>query len=124
MSYDPIIKRNDIVVALEDLSEFDLLFINNEIAYEYRDYEAVIYTVDDFDEVASGYSPSELADNVSDFSTNDEYFVNGIYGFRSFDYVSDEVDFYAMAEYIIENDEDFGYQVIRNALSDEDEEIA
>ena len=54
--------------------------------------------------------------------TNDDYFKFTIYGVQSFDNISDYVDFDALADYIIDNDEDLNDDELREILDGSDEE--
>ena len=110
---------------LENMSESQLYIIVNEYFDKTNYYDDRIYDMDEFDEIMSGMSPSEIATKIfyGDFRPNDNYFkFNGYANLESFDYISDEVDLEEIADYIVDNDEDFDNSDIREILDEENEE--
>lgn len=89
-----------------------------------------IFYMDELDGffVERGYkSATDIIDSLdSDFSTSDYYFTEGDYGIKSFDDIYDVVDDDDLIDYMLEIDEDFGNDDIRDILdeelTDEDEE--
>ena len=80
--------------------------------------------MEEFDEIMDGISPWNIATKIfyGDFRPNDNYFrFDGYANLESFDYISDEVDLEEIADYIIDNDEDFDNSDIREILGEEDE---
>jgi hypothetical protein len=97
----------------------------NQRCDDYRDDERFIYTMDDFNDCFYGMKPIQIAEAIENayrFSSCDEYWVNGIYGIESFDDVYDVMDDDELIEYIIDEDEDFGDDRIRDVLDAEEEE--
>ena len=110
---------------LENMSESQLYIICNEYFDKTNYYDDRIYDMDEFDEIMSGMSPSDIATKIfyGDFRPNDNYFrFDGYANLESFDYISDEVDLEKIADYIIDNDEDFDNSDIREILDEENEE--
>lgn len=110
---------------LENMSESQLYIIANEYSDKTNYYDDRIYDMDEFDEIMSGMSPSDIATKIfyGDFRPNDNYFkFDGYANLESFDYISDEVDLEEIADYIVDNDEDFDDSDIREILDEENEE--
>ena len=110
---------------LENMSESKLFTIYNEYLDKTEYYDDRIYDMEEFDEIMSGMSPSDIALKIfyGDFRPNDHYFkFDGCANFQSFDYISDEVDLEEIADYIVDNDEDFDNSDIREILDEENEE--
>lgn len=110
---------------LENMSESKLYIIANEYFDKAEYYDDRIYDMDEFDEIMSGMSPSDITLKIfyGDFRPNDHYFkFDGCANFQSFDYISDEVDLEEIADYIVDNDEDFDNSDIREILDEDDEE--
>ena len=110
---------------LENMSESQLYIIANEYFDKTNYYDDRIYDMDEFDEIMSGMSPSDIATKIfyGDFRPNDNYFkFNGYANLESFDYISDEVDLEEIADYIVDNDEDFDNSDIREIIDEENEE--
>lgn len=110
---------------LENMSESQLYIIANEYFDKTEYYDDRIYDIDEFDEIMSGMSPWDIAAKVfyGDFRPNDNYFkFDGYANLQSFDYISDEVDLEEIADYIVDNDEDFDNSDIREILDEENEE--
>ena len=110
---------------LENMSESKLYTIANEYFDKTEYYDDTIYDMDECDEIMSVMSPSDIALKIfyGDFRPNDHYFkFDGCANFQSFDYISDEVDLEEIADYIIDNDEDFDNSDIREILDEKNEE--
>ena len=110
---------------LENMSESQLYIIANEYSDKTNYYDDRIYDMDEFDEIMSGMSPSDIATKIfyGDFRPNDNYFkFDGYANLQSFDYISNEVDLEEIADYIVDNDEDFDNSDIREILDEENEE--
>lgn len=91
----------------------------------YRDSERYIVPMGEFDDMFYGMKASEVVraiENADHFSINDEWFIDGIYGLESFDDLYDVMDDDELITYIIDEDEDFGDDRIREVLDSEDEE--
>ena len=109
----------------ENMNESQLYTIANEYFDKTNYYDDRIYDMEEFDEIMSGMSPSDIALKIfyGDFRPNDSYFkFDGCANLQSFDYISDEVDLEEIADYIVDNDEDFDNSDIREILDEENEE--
>ena len=82
-----------------------------------------IYYMDELDDYFIGRnckSATGIIDSLdSGFSTSDYYFTDGIYGLESFDDIYDVVDDDDLIDYMLEIDEDFGNDDIRDILDEE-----
>lgn len=111
---------------LENLTDSELVEVWNEYCDNNRCYDDKIEYMDDFDCLMEGNSPTKILESVAkDFSTYDDYFKFGIYGCKSFGDPSDYIYFDDLANYILDNDEDFDNNGIREFLDEqEDKETA
>ena len=110
---------------LENMSESQLYTIANEYFDKAEYYDDRIYDMEEFDEMMDDMLPSDIATKIfyGDFRPNDNYFkFDGYANLESFDYISDEVDLEEIADYIVDNDEDFDDSDIREILDEENEE--
>ena len=108
---------------LEDMSESDIFYIWNEYTQNNNYYDDEIFSMDEFDEIMDGTTPTDLSYKIfyGDFNPNNAYFYfNGYGNLKSSDYIEDLISCYDLAEYIHNNDEDFNNDDLRDFL-DEDE---
>lgn len=122
-------KQKAIEEILDNLSGNALVDVNN--AYqECVNGDKYIYSTDDFDELMNGETPSEIASRVAfgDYNPFHKWFwFNGCGNIVSGDYPDRADGWFAsdIAEYAVENDEDFGRSDIMDILDeDEDEDEA
>lgn len=122
-------KQKAIEEILDNLSGDALVDVNN--AYqECVNGDKYIYSTDDFDELMNGETPSEIASRVAfgDYNPFHKWFwFNGYGNIVSGDYPDRADGWFAsdIAEYAVENDEDFGRSDIMDILDeDEDEDEA
>lgn len=103
---------------LENLTDSELVEIWNEYCDNNNYYDNRIESMDYFDDIMSGKTPLEIVNSIcNDFNTNDDYFVFGVYGCESFNYLDEEhIYFDDLANYILDNDEDFDNDEIREFL--------
>lgn len=84
--------------ALDITTAGELVDIWNGYCLENRYTDQIIETMDRFDEIADGLTPTEILEKFRDIDPNDPYFVLTIYGGESFTdpagyiYLSDLVD--------------------------------
>ena len=113
--------KNEIMDVLRDMDDSTIVCVWNEYCDSVKYYDDRIYFMGDLDDLFYGCSASDLLRALdSDFSLNDDYFRETIYGLSSFDCVLDYIDLDDLADYIVENDEDFGYNDIREALDEKE----
>lgn len=104
-------KRDFMTEWLQDECSYgDILTANREYCDENRYDDDYIYDMNEFDDLASGLTPTELVDSLDDgFSTRDNFFKCDYHGYRSFDCLEDEIDFEDLADFIIEHPEKMRY---------------
>ena len=110
---------------LDNMSESDLFWLYKEYVCQAQLYDDEIFDMNEFDEIMCASTPTDIALKIfyGDFRPNDNYFkFDGCANLQSFDYISDEVDLEEIADYIVDNDEDFDNSDIREILGEDDEE--
>lgn len=87
--------------ALHYIDEAELVLLWNEYCYAINDFESVIREMVNFDDYCCDFSPSDIVKNLTDeFNIHDEYFIDGVYGFESFNYPGMNIpcfDFFELA---------------------------
>ena len=121
---------NNIITIIKNSDDDDLFYINNHYQDEVNG-DNLIYPMDDFDDFMSSLTPLELSCRIfyGEFNPNHKYFwFNGYGNLCSSDYASDFPYIFEneIAEWCVENDEDFGIHEIREVLDEynEDEDEA
>lgn len=114
--------KTKIIEYLENLDDQTLLELHNDYCDHNSYYDDHIYYMSDLNELLYGKAPSEIIDLAGDINTNDDYLQYTIYGVQSFDRISDYVDLDALADYIIDEDEDLNDDELREILDGSDEE--
>ena len=109
---------------IERLDDNEIVEVHNNYCEEVNYPDDIIYSMAEFDDLVTG-TASEIINqiSVSDFNLNDDYFVFDIYGIKSFSWMGDggcPVDADEIAQYAIDNEEDFG----NNEISEFLEELA
>ena len=91
---------------LESLNKFDLVRAWNEYCDSENMHEDQIMFMEDLDGYLCDCKPSEILDRVgSDFSTSDDFFIDGCYGMESFDDPEDHVDLDDLAYHCAVNED-------------------
>ena len=106
---------NDI---LRQIDNDELIRINNEFC-DATGYEDYIYDMWSLDEFFNGAEPSRIANMIyyGDFRPNDAYFkLDGYGNLYSFDYPEEEIDFDAIIDYMVQEQESFGNDEIEEIL--------
>lgn len=117
-------KEEKILEFLGNLSERYLYYLYNDYA-EHNCYEKFFDMAEDFDSVLDSDKPSDIANMIyyGDFRPNDEYFsFDGNGNLYSFDYPSEQISFDELADCMIRDDKDFGWEEIREILDEKDGE--
>jgi len=116
--------KDEIYDYLINCCSNDLLEICNTY-HEYTGEGEEIHDITDFDSEMDSYSPTEIANMACNGNWSDSYgyFKCDGYEINCFDDPSDEYDLTDIADYCVDNDEDFGDSGIRdllNKISDND----
>ena len=99
--------------CLESMYDRDLIEVWNHYQEEWQG-EEYIYTMDLLPEFLEGKDRMDIVEEFAgntEFKTFEDYFVIGIYGYRSFSYTSDErcpIETDELASWIESNDDDCG----------------
>lgn len=120
-------KRENLQEIIDNADENDIITWWNDIC---ADSDTIYYMdeLDGFFHDKKHYNcATDIIDSLdSDFSTSDYYFADGEWGIKSFDDIYDIVDDDELIDYMLDSDEDFGNDDIRDVLdeelTDEDEE--
>lgn len=91
---------------LENLDDSDLKTLWNNYC-DKESYDDHIYDMEEFDEIASGMTPSKIARHIyyGDFCPNSDYFMfDGLANFKS-GYADELVDYDGLAQYIYDNED-------------------
>lgn len=114
---------------LDSLDDAEKVYIWNEYTDATNNPDDRIYSINDFDEVFGNTNPWEIARACfysQRFNPSDSWFwFNGYANAESADYISEHddrnpIDISAVAEYIVDNDEDFYNDDIRAILDGEE----
>ena len=115
--------KNEIIEILKEQDNDTLLTIHNDYC-DNSCYDDHIYNMDELDDILSGEEPTRIANMIfyGDFRPNDNYFMfNGYANLESFDYVDEQVDFDALANYIIDTQNAFDIDEIDELLNEDEE---
>lgn len=116
-------KIEELKEILKNLTENEIVNIWNEYCESNYYYDDRIEFMDDFDCLFEGKTPTEILEQVdSSFCICDNYFKFGIYGAESFDNPDDYIDYDDLANYILNNDEDFDNDEIQEFLDENNNE--
>lgn len=120
-------KKELIVELLENMNDVELLSVHREYINKTSRFDDEIYTLDDLDMIAEGEDAYWLLCRAyyGDFDPTADYFKFNGYGNLQSIYsyeLSEYIDFKEIAEYCVENDNDFYNDDIRGILEEEDEE--
>ena len=112
--------REDVEDTINDMGDNDLLNAWNRYCEMVNWDDDKVYYIEEFNDMYCSEDPLEIARMVegSGFSANDYYFKQSCYGeITSADYVSDLIsDTDSLIDYIVEHDDDLGFDDIRKAL--------
>lgn len=114
--------KTKIIEYLENLDDQTLLQLHNDYCDHNKYCDDHIFYMAELDDLLYGKTPSEIIDIAGGIDTNDDYLRYTIYGVQSFDNVSDFIDLDALAEYIIDEDEDLNDDELREILDNGDDE--
>lgn len=109
-----------IIECLEGILDCELIEVHNNYCINQTCMEDYIYSMEELNEVVQG-TASEVLRQIDheDFNLDDEYFIDTIYGYRSFTYDFDSyIDFERLAEYILTNNDELGNGEILTVLDE------
>lgn len=113
--------REELESLLEDLDIEDLVAVHNEYCEGANYMDDWCYNMCELDEILSGATPTEIINSLnSDFNTNDGYFYyDGYANLSSFSWYGDSpIDVTAIADYILDDGDDFGVSEIENFIAE------
>lgn len=116
-------KREKLQEIIDNLDETVIIAMWNDICAD----SDIIYYMDELDGFFHDKKHYNCATDIidsldSDFSTSDYYFADGDWGIKSFDDIYDIVDDDELINCMLDNDDDFGNDDIRNILDEETED--
>lgn len=120
-------KREKLIDYIQEMNKADAVALHNEWCYETNNFDDEIFDIDRLDEICDAQDAYWMACRVfyGEFNPTYDYFkFNGYGNLQSIAYYSvfDYIDENEIADYLIENDEDFGYDDIRYILDDIEED--
>lgn len=116
-------KKQAIINIINDMSDDEMVCIWNDYRNAANYSDDYIYSVDEIDEILSDKSPWEILRMgfYGDYRPCDKFWKFDGYGnLKSFDYPADEIYPDEIAEYCLDNDQDFDNDEIREILDDEE----
>lgn len=113
-------KRDIIENAVDNLNKSDLMYIWNEYCDYNNYYDDRVYYVSELDELCYSMKPTEIISRYG-YLDGYEYFTDGVYTEGSNDLLA-LIDYGALIDYIIDNEEDFDNSDIADALEEIEEE--
>lgn len=121
-------KKELLIELLDNLAEYEIVDLHNEVADANRDYEAHIYYISEIDDYFNGLTPTEIIDATQEVDTSDEWFIDGIYGLESFYDAFDHIETDEIAQVILDDDDSFGNIGVQDFLDeyadyDDDDEV-
>lgn len=119
--------REDFIERLDGLYESDIVYLWNEYCAKNNYYENYIEYMDGLNEACYGMSAFEIIEMYGSLDTSCEYYINGCYGCESFDDPTNYIDYDDLANYMINNDDDLGSDLVGEWLEelkeDEDDDV-
>ena len=121
-------KKEMLIDLIQEMDTSDIVALHNEYCDKTNNYDDRIYDSDEINELCTGQDVYWIACRVfyGDFNPSAEYIQFDGYGnFKSlFNYqIPHEIDENAIADYILENDDDFDINDICYILSHDEEEL-
>ena len=110
---------------IEEMRDDDKLSLWNKYCGLNNLYNDYIYYMEEFDTIMDGEEPWKIVRwcYFGEFNPTHQYFWFNDYGnLESTDYIDDKIDIDEIVDYIIDNEEDFVYTEIMEALEEMEEE--
>lgn len=117
--------REEIREIIDNMNADEQVAIHNRYCDEVGYSDDEIFSMDEINEWLAGKDPDEILRMAfyGDFRPCDEYFCfNGYANLESTDYPDEWIDIDDIVDYIIDNDEDFDNDEIRDILDEDEEE--
>ena len=117
--------REEIREIINNMGADEQVALHNRYCDEVGYSDDEIFSMDEINEWLAGKDPDEILRMAfyGDFRPCDEYFrFNGYANLESTDYPDEWIDIDDIVDYIIDNDEDFDNDEIRDILDEEEEE--
>lgn len=92
--------KEELKETIKNLTDWDVIDIWNTYCWENNYYEDEIFAMAELDDIARDMSPIEILEQFGDMNTNDDYFINHIYGWESFTNLYDEIYLDDLVDYI------------------------
>ena len=116
-------KEDRIQAIIDTMDECEIVSMWNERCDSYCCDDEHIYSMNEIDDIIGKMWASDFLDKFDrDFDLADDYFKDGLWNYESFNDIYDVVDDGELIEYMIDEDEDFGDDRIREILDEEDED--
>lgn len=115
--------NNELYTIISEMDFDDLIELSNYYTEQVGAWDYV-YAMDDFDIIMCDNTPTEIAHMIlfGNFRTTDDYFWFNGYGnleSGSSTYVQLPTEITDIVNYIVENDDDCGFEAIREALKED-----
>ena len=102
--------------TIKNLTDWEVIDVWNEYCQENSYYEDEIFAMADLDYIASDMFPIEILEQFGDMDTNDDYFINGIHGGKSFTNPYEVIYLDNLVDYIIRTFDDCHSMEIQKVL--------
>lgn len=107
--------KEELKETIKNLTDWEVIDVWNEYCQEISYYEDEIFIMAEFDDIARDMSPIEILEHFGDMDTNDDYFINRIYG-KSFTNLYDVVYLDDLVDYITKTFNDCHSMEIQEVL--------
>lgn len=119
--------KEELKETIENLTDWEIIDVWNEYCRENSYCEDEIFAMAELDDIARDMSPIEILEHFGDMNTNDDYFINHIYGGESFTNPCDVIYLDDLVDYITRTFDDCHSMEIQEVLENfnmlnEDEE--
>ena len=92
--------KEELKETIKNLTDWEVIYVWNTYCRENYCFEDEIFTMTELNDIARDMSPIEILEHFGDMDTNDDYFINGIYGGKSFTNLYDEICLDDIVDYI------------------------
>ena len=111
--------RDEVLEMLKDMNDSDLVAVHNEYCEKVRYDDDRIYYMEELNELMYSMKPLDILREGRNVDTNDDWIRwNGYGNLESTDCPEDWMDLDDIADYIVENDEDFDNDDLRDLMDE------